>query len=783
MTTSATGPLASRVGRPAARSPDGFRLGRRDLRLPDRRRRARGRPRRLDLGHLSPASRAASPTARPATSPPTTTTVTARTSRSWPRSALSAYRFSIAWPRVQPGGSGPANERGLDFYRRLVDALLEAGIEPYPTLFHWDLPQELQDAGGWPARETAYRFAEYAGIVFDALGDRVQHWLTLNEPWCAAFLGYGLGRHAPGTHDGRQAVRRRAPSDARARPRGRADARQGGGRGRVLDRAEPRTAPAGLDEPRRCRGRAARRRDAQPDLPRPDPPRGLPRRRARAPRAARRTRAHPRTGDLETISTPVDLLGVNYYRPSLIAARSEPVPGGFTVWPGDEWTRVAAAAGRAHDDGLGGRPERPRGVAAAARRRVRRAAAARDRERRLVRRSARGRRERSTTAIGSRFSTAISAPSTARSTRASTCAATSSGRCSTTSSGRRGTASASASSTSTTRRLRRTPKESARWYCTRDRRRRARRRGGELMMAIRQERGGPGSTADPRGGRRPGGRLARDRVARDQQLAEGERRGAVGGGAGDREARVRPEPGRAGLVTRRADAVALVVCEPEARFFSDPFFAAVVRGIGSAAAEVDKNLVLMVMQGEDERARARRYLRPEHVDGVVLMSLHGDDPLPRQLQRAGVPTVLIGRPIGRLDALRTSDADNRGGARQGVEHLLGARPSHDCDDLGPVEHVRRHRPLRRLPRCARGARRSVPQDARRRGRLLRGERLSGDEPPARPPAGYRRRVRSLGPDGRRCAPRPARGGSARARRRRRRSASTTRRSPRTRCRR
>src|SRR5882757_9180308 len=111
------------------------------------------------------------------------------------------YRFSIAWPRIFPNGIGQPNPKGLDFYRRLVDALLEAGIEPYPTLFHWDLPQELQDAGGWPARETALRFADYTRIVCEALGDRVQHWLTLNEPWCAAFLGYGLGRHAPGLHD------------------------------------------------------------------------------------------------------------------------------------------------------------------------------------------------------------------------------------------------------------------------------------------------------------------------------------------------------------------------------------------------------------------------------------------------------------------------------------------------------------------------------------------------------------------------------------------------------
>ena len=111
---------------------------------------------------------------------------------------LDAYRFSIAWPRIQPEGAGAVEPRGLAFYDRLVDGLLEVGIEPWPTLFHWDLPQALEDAGGWPRRETAERFADYAEIVVDALGDRVRHWTTLNEPWCAAFLGYGSGVHAPG---------------------------------------------------------------------------------------------------------------------------------------------------------------------------------------------------------------------------------------------------------------------------------------------------------------------------------------------------------------------------------------------------------------------------------------------------------------------------------------------------------------------------------------------------------------------------------------------------------
>ncbi|MFF8606869.1 GH1 family beta-glucosidase [Streptomyces sp. NPDC015346] len=111
---------------------------------------------------------------------------------------LNAYRFSVSWSRVQPTGRGPAVQKGLDFYRRLVDELLAAGIEPALTLYHWDLPQDLEDAGGWPERATAERFAQYAGIVAGALGDRVTRWTTLNEPWCSAFLGYGSGVHAPG---------------------------------------------------------------------------------------------------------------------------------------------------------------------------------------------------------------------------------------------------------------------------------------------------------------------------------------------------------------------------------------------------------------------------------------------------------------------------------------------------------------------------------------------------------------------------------------------------------
>src|SRR5690606_25867427 len=114
---------------------------------------------------------------------------------------LHSYRFSIAWPRVMPNGDSEVNQRGLDFYRRLVDGLHERGVQPMATLFHWDLPQALQDRGGWESRDTAYRFAEYAAVVFAALGHDVPVWLTINEPKTVVQNGYLWGIHAPGLVD------------------------------------------------------------------------------------------------------------------------------------------------------------------------------------------------------------------------------------------------------------------------------------------------------------------------------------------------------------------------------------------------------------------------------------------------------------------------------------------------------------------------------------------------------------------------------------------------------
>jgi len=120
---------------------------------------------------------------------------------------LKGYRFSISWPRIFPQGKGTVNQKGLDFYSRLVDELLAAGITPFPTLYHWDLPQALQDEGGWANRDTAQHFADYCGTVVDHLGDRVKRWMVFNEPWVFTVLGHLGGYHAPGVADPELALR------------------------------------------------------------------------------------------------------------------------------------------------------------------------------------------------------------------------------------------------------------------------------------------------------------------------------------------------------------------------------------------------------------------------------------------------------------------------------------------------------------------------------------------------------------------------------------------------
>ncbi|MEU2251474.1 GH1 family beta-glucosidase [Streptomyces sp. NPDC019224] len=232
---------------------------------------------------------------------------------------VDAYRFSVSWPRVQPHGKGPANARGLAFYDELVDELLASGVQPWITLYHWDLPQELEEAGGWPVRDTAYRFAEYASLVHDALADRVQYWTTLNEPRPAAFCGYHEGTHAPGRRDFPAAVaaaHHLLLGHGLAAQSLRASGNPPASLGITLDLRDSKAAtnsPLDLD--------ALRQTDALENRIFLDPLlRGSYPQDLLADLDRRRAPLPVRDGDLAIISAPLDVLGVNYYTYATYAA-------------------------------------------------------------------------------------------------------------------------------------------------------------------------------------------------------------------------------------------------------------------------------------------------------------------------------------------------------------------------------------------------------------------------------------------------------------------------------
>jgi beta-glucosidase len=253
---------------------------------------------------------------------------------------LQAYRFSVAWPRVQPSGRGTPNPKGLDFYRRLIEGLRARSIVPFATLYHWDLPQELQDQGGWPARDVAERFGEYAAIVARAFGDVVEHWITLNEPWCAAWLGYGMGVHAPGIADSGAALaatHHLLLGHARALDAIRAE-RAASSVGLALNVAPVRPA----DDSEGSHG-AARRVDGYLNRLYLDP---LWRGQYPEDVAALFEGREPgltvvRAGDMAAIQRPVSFLGINYYSPQWVreaggaAAGSLPEIGAQPALPAD----------------------------------------------------------------------------------------------------------------------------------------------------------------------------------------------------------------------------------------------------------------------------------------------------------------------------------------------------------------------------------------------------------------------------------------------------------------
>lgn len=232
-----------------------------------------------------------------------------------------AYRFSVSWPRIQPAGKGPANTEGLDFYRRVVDGARARGIVPVLTLYHWDLPQPLEDEGGWPQRDTVSRFAEYAAIVAEALGEAVGMWTTLNEPWCSAWLGYCSGHHAPGVRDvGRAAAATHhlllAHGEAVQAIR---SAVPGAEVGISLNLTPIRHAtdhPDDVAAARRVDGNS-NRLFLHPLLNGCYPDDMLEHYRGQVPGFS-----VVRDGDLEVISRPLDFLGINYYSPRTVAGES-----------------------------------------------------------------------------------------------------------------------------------------------------------------------------------------------------------------------------------------------------------------------------------------------------------------------------------------------------------------------------------------------------------------------------------------------------------------------------
>jgi beta-glucosidase len=244
---------------------------------------------------------------------------------------VNAYRFSIAWPRLFPTGRAPLERRGLDHYDRLIDALLSKGIEPIVTLYHWDLPQALQEEGGWLARDTVERFAEYAATCFDAYGDRVRWWCTINEPWIVGLLGYLHGLHAPGFKDDLRgeatAFHHLLLAHGRAAQAAAHEARVG--LAFSLAPHYPET-PADADAAVASDG-YVNRWFLDPVLGRgyPDDMRRLWEERIGALEFVR-------TGDLETIGARSDFLGVNYYSRRIIRAVAGRAP-----WP---WEVVTAGA-------------------------------------------------------------------------------------------------------------------------------------------------------------------------------------------------------------------------------------------------------------------------------------------------------------------------------------------------------------------------------------------------------------------------------------------------------
>ncbi|MER7364094.1 GH1 family beta-glucosidase [Nonomuraea wenchangensis] len=628
---------------------------------------------------------------------------------------IAAYRFSVSWPRIFPGGSGEPNEAGLDFYDRLVDALLEAGVTPYATLYHWDLPQALEDAGGWPERETAHRFADYAAAVAARLGDRVDTWFTVNEPWVAAFLGYGSGIHAPG---------RTSPADAfRAAHhlllahglgtqalRAAGAARVGG----VLN-ISPVLTPGQVGDP----GRPLSEEDAEavgridalvnrqfldPMLRGSYPAELLP--------IVERTAGlgHLRDGDLELIAQPIDLLGVNYYTPLVVQAQpSEPAD---PAYPGSEGVLFCTVPTAVTAMGW---PIVPGGLSLA----LRRLAAEFPGTDLMI------------TENGADFVDVVTGDGIHDVERVSFIeehlravrVAVQEGvpvrgylvwslldNLEWADGYQRKFGLVHVDFATQRRRL----KDSALWY------RDVIRRNGLLESRPKRP------TLETVAARAGVSRATVSRVVNGEASVRPEVRETVL--LAIKELAYVPNAAARSLVTRSTNSVALVLSVP--RQGGDQLTAAVVQYVTSVLEGAGKQITLMLADTAESHRRIVQHVEARLVDGVVLLPPDRGDTLAERLSRTGVPVVLLGKPaIASL--VPYVDVDNAGGAAAATEHLLAGGRSRIGMITGPLDLIAMQDRLAGHRDAMRRAGRQpllAPAELTRSSGAAATRRLLGDEP-------------------------------------------------------
>ncbi|TDD00807.1 beta-glucosidase [Nonomuraea deserti] len=582
---------------------------------------------------------------------------------------IAAYRFSVSWARVIPDGCGKVNTAGLGFYDRLLDELLAAGITPYATLYHWDLPQALEDRGGWPVRDTARHFADYAAAVHERLGDRVDTWFTVNEPWVAAFLGYGSGIHAPGRTSAADAFRS-AHHMLLAHGLG-VQALRAAGAAKVsaVVNHSPVLTPAQVSDSGRELSEedaeAVARIDALANRQFLDPmlrgayPADL------IPLIERHAGlGHVRDGDLDVIAQPIDLLGVNYYAPLVVQAQpSEPADPAFPGSEGVLFCTVPTAVTAM------GWPIVPGCLS------------------QLLGRLSREYPETDLmiTENGADFVDVVTGDGIHDVDRISFIEEHLRALRSAIENGarvrgyfvwtlldnlewadgyQRKFGLVHVDFATQKRRL----KDSARWY------RDVIARNGLTETRARRP------TLETVAARARVSRATVSRVVNGETSVSPEVRATVMRAV--RELGYVPNAAARSLVTRRTNTVALVLSVPGQG--GDPLTAAVVQYVTSMLEGAGKQITLMLADTAESHRRIASHVEARLADGVVLLPPDRADTLAERLSRTGVPIVLLGKPAV-ASLVPYVDVDNAGGAAAATEHLIARGRRHIGMICGPMD--------------------------------------------------------------------------------------------------